>query len=77
MQNGTGAPLNKWYAAWAFTILERVDILAENGSTVLESILPDHLLRAWYRLDSARYRAVSNGLTADYAGTYVDEAEPA
>ena len=77
VQNGTGAPLSRWYAAWAFTILERVDILAENGSTVLESILPDHLLRAWYRLDSARHRAVSNGLTADYAGTYVDEAEPA
>ena len=78
IENGTGAALADWIPTWVFTILDRVDILAENGSTILESILPDHLLRAWYRLDSDRHRIVANGLTGEIGDEgFVDGAVPA
>jgi len=77
VENGSGAPLARWSAPWAWTIIDRVDILAENGSVVLESILPDHLLRAWYRLGSDPHQAVARGLTGGEDGVrFVDGAEP-
>jgi len=77
VENGTGAALARWTAPWAWTIIDRVDILGENGSVVLESILPDHLLRAWYRLGSDPHQAVARGLTGGEDGArFVDGAEP-
>jgi hypothetical protein len=65
VQNATGAALGLWSALWTWNILSHVDVLAEGGSTVLERIEPDHLIREWAKLDRPRHLAVHKGLTGE------------
>jgi hypothetical protein len=60
--NDTGAQLNQWAAKWAWYLLDHVDILAENGSTVLERIEPEHLVKAWIELPREAHERVKEGL---------------
>ena len=60
--NSTGAQLNRWDATWAFYLLDHVDILAENGSVVVERIEPEHLVKAWGELPREAHERVREGL---------------
>ena len=60
--NSTGAQLNQWKARWAWYLLDHVDVLAENGSTVLERIEPEHLIKAWIELPREAHERVREGL---------------
>jgi hypothetical protein len=60
--NNTGAQLQRWNARWAFYLLDHVDILAENGSTVLERIEPEHLSKSWLQLPPSAHERVKQGL---------------
>ena len=66
VQNGTGAALGQWWAHWVWSIISHVEILAENGSTCLERIEVDHLLREWAKLSRAQHMQVHKGLTGEF-----------
>ena len=72
VNNASGAALGRWSAMWSWTILSHVEVLAENGSTVLERIEPDHLIREWAKLDRQRHLAVHKGLTGERSGSVAD-----
>jgi hypothetical protein len=60
--NNTGAQLALWNARWAWYLLERIQVLAENGSTVLETIEGEHLSKEWLQLPPSAYQRVKEGL---------------
>jgi hypothetical protein len=60
--NSTGIQLNQLKARWAWYLLDHVDILGENGSTVLERIEPEHLVKAWGELPREAHERVREGL---------------
>ena len=61
-RNDTGGQLQRWNARWAYYIFDHIDILAENGSTVLERIEPEHLSKKWLQLPPTAHERVKHGL---------------
>jgi hypothetical protein len=64
--NNTGAQLNQWKARWAWYIFDHLDILAENGSVVLERLEPEHLSKSWHELPPAAHERVKEGLQSGF-----------
>jgi hypothetical protein len=63
-KNDTGAQLALWNARWAWYLFDHIDILAENGSTVLERLEPEALSKAWLQLPPSAHERVKQGLQA-------------
>jgi hypothetical protein len=60
--NNTGAQLADWHARHAYYLFDRIDVLAENGSVVVETITPEHLSKSWLGLPPAAHERVKQAL---------------
>lgn len=61
-KNDTGAPLANWNARWAWYVFSHIEVLAENGSTVLERLEPEALSKKWLQLPPSAHERVKQGL---------------